>query len=97
MRDLLTYPEVAAALKVTREWFYRNHRRLVRQHGFPAPMPGMGNRWDPRAIELWQDGDLARQKLLPAAPAPPAAPPEEDGDAWAGILDRRAEALAGGP
>lgn len=50
---LLSYADVAACLAVTRSWLHRNRRALAVQHGFPPPVPGMGLRWDPLAIDAW--------------------------------------------
>lgn len=53
MRQLLTAPQVAAALGYRHAWFVRNRARLEAGHGFPTPVDGCGLRWDPAAIEDW--------------------------------------------
>jgi predicted DNA-binding transcriptional regulator AlpA len=53
MQKLITAAEVAAALGVTVEKFYRCHTELREQHNFPKPVPGFGRLWDPKAIENW--------------------------------------------
>lgn len=94
MRDALTLTMVADAFKISKDWFYRHRRRLEREHGFPLPMPGFKEpRWDPRALELWQDEQLRKAGLLPPMGADPAQPPLPGVD-WADVLDRRAEAVA---
>jgi hypothetical protein len=62
MRQALTAAEVALHLRRSLPWFHR-HRPALEARGFPPPMDGCGLRWDPRAIERWQDS------LLPPAPA----------------------------
>jgi predicted DNA-binding transcriptional regulator AlpA len=52
---LLTMQEVAERLAHGYDWFRRQRARLERDEGFPAPVRGCGNRWDPRAIEQWLD------------------------------------------
>jgi hypothetical protein len=99
VRALLTLDELAAALKVKREFLHKEWRRLHREHGFPMPMPGLERRWDPRAIELWQDNDLRRQGLLPALAADAAAQVElrlepESAPSDDEILAARADAIA---
>lgn len=97
MRKLLTLDEVAAQLGVSREWLYRNKRRLEKQHGFPGEFPGVPRRYDPLAITLWQNAQLpAALRDAPGAPAP-AAPIEPEPAAaadWENVLDARAAAIA---
>lgn len=33
-------------------WFFR-HRRQLEARGFPKPVPGIKNGYDPRAVEAW--------------------------------------------
>lgn len=98
MRDALTLDQVAARFQVSKDWWFRHWRNLRKEHGFPSPMPGFKTlRWDPRAIELWQDDQLRAAGILPPAPAAAPAEPEGGvlGDAnWPEILDRRAAAIA---
>ena len=79
-RLLLRAPEVAALLGMSVRAFHAARARL-RDRGFPAPVPGMGPRYDPRAIEAW----LARAQGKAAA-----SPPVEDIAGWQAELDRRA-------
>jgi hypothetical protein len=60
-RQLLTSAEVALRLRRSLPWFQRN-RASLEARGFPAPVDGLGMRWDPVAIDRWLDA------LLPAAP-----------------------------
>lgn len=83
MRDLLTAPQVAAALGYRPAWFYRNRARLEAEHGFPRAVDGCGLRWDPAAIGDWLD---ARRRVTRAA----AAEAAED------ILIQRARQMAAG-
>lgn len=89
MREpLLTFPEVAERLGVPLNSLYRNHRVLREEHGFPAPVPGLGRRWDPQAIENW----LATQRGEPVPIGqllPPDTTTAEVFD-WQQELDRRA-------
>lgn len=90
-RFLLTRAEVAAQLGMTPATFGRRLATL-RRAGFPAPVPHMGRRYDPRAIEAW----LAAQRTPPGAPADDptgAAPPAEDVAGWQAVLDRRAASI----
>lgn len=64
MRQLLTAHQVAMTLALDSAMsFHRRRRCLEAEHGFPAPVPGLGLRWDPAAIDAW----LGRQRG--AAPA----------------------------
>lgn len=81
LRQLLTAPQVAAALGYRYGWFIRHRARLEADHSFPAPVDGLGLRWDPAAIEDWLD---ARRQATRAVVAPAA----ED------ILIQRARAMA---
>lgn len=89
MRRYLAPHGVAAELGVPVPWFNRHRKRLVAEFGFPPPAPGMGLRWDPLAIRLWQDANLppALKLLLP--------PAESTGTDWADALDQRAAELGG--
>lgn len=102
MRRVLTQAQVAAGLGVTEDWFYRNRARLMREEGFPPPLPlGIaGMKWDPLAIELWMNSKLPPDlRAMLAPPAPPAAPGPLSFDDEAAIdaaLDARAAAIAAG-
>ena len=60
-----TVAEVAGALKTKAETFRRKHRRLCREAGFPAPLPGMGLRWSRARVLAWIDAG----GVIEAAPA----------------------------
>ncbi len=65
IRPLLTAREVAQLLGLTRAAWYRR-RPALEAAGFPPPVPALGNRWDPAAIDRW----LAEQRgETPAEPA----------------------------
>lgn len=81
-RDLLDAAGVAQKLRHSRDWFYRQYPGLL-QRGFPEPVPGMGRRWDPAAINAWLDQQ--------ANPGPPRKAPDELDQ----LLERRAARLAG--
>ena len=98
MRKLLSHREVAEAMGVSSDWLYR-HKRILETRGFPRPVPVIG-RYDPLAIQRWQDAQIG----TPVAPVPPASPPvaaaapettrpDDDFDAE---LDARAAAIASG-
>lgn len=60
---------VAAELKIPEGRFRRKWRRMVRDEGFPSPLPGLGLRWSPRMVEAW-----IATGGQPAPAAPIAAP-----------------------
>lgn len=80
---LLTPAEAAARLGVPLRQFQRKVAGLRRDHGFPLPLPGMGGRYDPLAIDAWR----RRQAGLDA----PAATAGDDAElaAWQARLDAR--------
>jgi hypothetical protein len=45
--------QVADRLAMTPAAFNARRRRLEADHGFPPPVPGLGRRWNPAAIEAW--------------------------------------------
>jgi hypothetical protein len=45
--------QVADRLAMTPAAFNARRRRLEADHGFPPPVPGLGRRWNPAAIEGW--------------------------------------------
>lgn len=61
-RRLLTVEEVARVLRITPRTF-RRRRAELQAGGFPAPVPGLPDRWDRVAIEAWLD------RQIPAAAA----------------------------
>jgi predicted DNA-binding transcriptional regulator AlpA len=52
VRPLLTTRDVAALLGISVAYWYRRRRELEAR-GFPPPIPALGNRWDPVAIDRW--------------------------------------------
>lgn len=97
-RTLLTAAEVAARLRPgsagALDWFYRRKKGLIADHGFPPPVPGCGNRWDPAALDRWLDAQDPRAPKPAAAPAAPAAANDETD--WTAILAARGQAIAAG-
>ena len=88
---LLTPAEIAQQLGVPLNTFRRNLPALRRDHGFPAPLPGMGGRYDPLAIATWREA----QGKAPAPGTPAAAPGEPDTiPDWQTKLDQRARTIA---
>src|SRR5260221_29395 len=93
-RGYLTPAELAERLTAKPTWLENNLRRLERDLGFPHTAPGMGHRYDPLAVRLWQDRNLPPH-LAAAAPraelTEPAAPALEplDEDEIAELLDGR--------
>lgn len=54
----MTLAEVAVALRgeprrAACDWFYRHWPALVAEHGFPAPLPGLGKRWSRDQVVRW--------------------------------------------
>jgi hypothetical protein len=105
MRPLLTLEDIAERMQVEPDWLRSRLGTLCTRHGFPRalPLPGI-RRWDPFALEIWENSMLAARGAASAADvavaiAPPAsavAPEEEDGLTSA-VLDERARAIAGQP
>lgn len=82
MRQLLTLHQVAVLLGLPgARSLVARRRQLEEEHGFPPPVPGLGLRWDPVAIDAW----LARHRPAEATPAATAE----------AILVQRARAMAG--
>lgn len=79
----LTVAEVADLLRVSAAWFRANRRRLGQDHGFPTPLPGLRDRYDPLAIDAW----FARHRDAAVPTAASAAPAPLD---WDSLLDARA-------
>jgi len=61
-RILLTPAECAEWLRHETEWFYRNHKRLEAEYGYPLPVPGCGNARDPGAIDAWLDSFIPTEQ-----------------------------------
>lgn len=57
--------EIAAMLGCTPRGFARR-RRALEAAGFPAPLPGLGMRWDIQAVEAW----ISAQSGAPGAADP---------------------------
>jgi predicted DNA-binding transcriptional regulator AlpA len=85
-RTLLDLRDLAKRIKRSLDWTYRALPGLIADHGFPAPLPGLGKRWDPVAVDAWLDAQLAPE-LSPARPQAAAAAPD-----WEAELIRRARA-----
>jgi hypothetical protein len=79
---LWTAHQVAEALALPSARAFHCRRRRLEEAGFPSPVRGLPDRWDPRAIEAW----LALQR-----PASLAAP-----DTAEALLIARARAIAPG-
>lgn len=96
MRRLLTLAEVAERLGASVEWLYRHRKRLATEQGFPAPALGRGmqQRWDPRALELWQDARLKTTNPTLAPTSAPATTEPEDLQVWRELLSERSDAIA---
>lgn len=56
-RRLLNRAEVAKFLGRSESWFRAKYKELHSQ-GFPEPVSGCGNKWDPKAISHWLDQQL---------------------------------------
>jgi len=55
MASFITTDEVAARLDMTRQQFYRARDRLIKLHGFPAPLQGFQHpqRYNAHAVICW--------------------------------------------
>lgn len=82
---LLTRAQLLVVINRKTDWFSRHRKRLEAQ-GFPKPVPGLGNRWDPVALEQWRAS--ARGDRID----PPPFRKELERD-WGAELDRRAGEL----
>lgn len=91
-RELLTMEAVALKLGRGREWFWKHWRTLISRHRFPKPVPGLGKRWDPMAIDCWLDSHIDPAFL--AARARAAGEPPIAGPDHSTLLEDRAERLA---
>lgn len=88
-RDLLMQRAVAERLNMTYDQFSRRKAGLIAGHGFPPPVAGCGNRWDPEAIDAWLDRQLEAAGVSPVVHIDRA----RDVDI---LLDERARAIAAG-
>lgn len=96
-RPALTRAQVAAELGETLDWFYRNRKRLERDHGFPPALPGTnGRKWDLKAINAWKDAQMPDHLKRDREPMQIVDLKLVDPEAYAEDLDNRALALARG-
>lgn len=72
IRPLLTAHQVAAALSLRSARSFLGRRAALEAEGFPRPVRGLPDRWDPAAIEAW----LSAQRPA-AAPADALAAAEQ--------------------
>jgi predicted DNA-binding transcriptional regulator AlpA len=70
-RKLLTVRELADRIDRTAGYIYRNWRRLVAEEGFPPPVRGLGNRWDPVAVDAWLDAQIPPERRIEIHAADP--------------------------
>lgn len=84
MTPSLTVADVARdVFSRSADWLRRNWKRLVDEHGFPAPLPpGPRLLWDPDAVQAWRQGryDARGSELVQrtAIPEPDAGDDLED-------------------
>ena len=64
MRNFLTAAQVANGFGRSLTWFYAQ-RAALEARGFPAPVDGCGLRWDPAAIQDWQDAQRPARAASP--------------------------------
>lgn len=67
--ELLDLDALARRLRVSKDWWFR-HRRALEGLGFPAPVKGIPNHWDPVAIRAWLDSQLPDYARKPATDVP---------------------------
>ena len=72
IRPYLTLSEIAAAIAVSPAWLRRHAGELARDHGFPAPAPGMGRRYDAGWLADWQAAGSPGLPRYDHPPCPPA-------------------------
>ena len=84
--DLMRIGATAAALGMSRTWFSHHWPRLVKEVGFPAPLPHSTHPlfWTRAAVERWKNPD--------AAPTT-AAEPANQNDDWDAKVARRIAAM----
>lgn len=59
-------------------WWAHNWRRMVAEHGFPAPLPGFGRpRWSRVLVEKWANSNGRIGQLTAAMQSGGEAPPPE--------------------
>lgn len=105
VRHLIPLAELRRRLGVSVPWWAKHKRRLVREHGFPGPVPGFPHHYDSAAVEAWLDWHmprhlrpLARASLQPAARGPasnsePCAAPQVEDDWTRWLVERATAAL----
>ena len=76
----LTAHDVAALLSLTKDDFLRRRPRLMRAHGVPRVLPGLGRVWARAAVEAWIAAHGARTagETEPDAGAPAVPRRRED-------------------
>lgn len=59
-RELIDREAVCRILGMSLGSFYKRSRKMMEEEGFPPPARGRqkGARWDPKAIELWQNSRI---------------------------------------
>ena len=90
MNSLLTVAELAATFNVKPEYLRRRLPKLREKHGFPPPVPGLGNRYDPLAITAWRNRCAGLEqpdqlRMLPDLP--------DTLTPWQETLDQRARSI----
>lgn len=55
---VLDINETARRLNKSSSWLYKNYKTYQKTHNFPAPIDGLGCKWDRSAIELWLNLNL---------------------------------------
>lgn len=55
---VLSIEEVSLKIGKSVSWLYKNHKKYQINHKFPAPINGLGCKWDSTAIDLWFDMNL---------------------------------------
>jgi hypothetical protein len=81
-RPTVTRAQIAAALQYSPSYGERLITVLMRDHGFPAPLPGTG-RWSAAAVDAWIATARGARPVSPfdraAVPGVPASSPEMTG------------------
>lgn len=94
IRAYLNLRQVAELLGYSEDYVYRHVRRWQAEAANPFPRPAMGRKYDPLAVEIWQNNRLApaqRRQLAPIAVANDDAPAAGGRKA---LLRARAQAIA---
>lgn len=98
VRHLIPLAELRRRLGVSVAWWAKHKRNLIREHGFPEPVPGFPHHYDSAAVAAWLDQFLPRYALQPAARGPasnsePCAAPQVEQDWQQWLIDRARAAL----